>query len=79
MKKRYEVTLSGGVSADDIEAVMCFIIEPDQIEITALGAAAPAAAPDAKAKDVTPAAEAPAVEAKPAASALKEPAKSNHQ
>ncbi|KFC50323.1 hypothetical protein DK37_10000 [Halomonas sp. SUBG004] len=54
---------------------MCFIIEPDQIEITALGAAAPAAAPDAKAKDVTPAAEAPAVEAKPAASALKEPAK----
>jgi two-component system chemotaxis sensor kinase CheA len=74
-EKRYEVTLSGGVSADDIEAVMCFIIEPDQIEITALGAAAPAAAPDAKAKDVTPAAEAPAVEAKPAAPALKEPAK----
>lgn len=74
-EKRYEVTLSGGVSADDIEAVMCFIIEPDQIEITALGAAAPAAAPNAKAKDVTPAAEAPAVEAKPAAPALKEPAK----
>ncbi|MCZ0928094.1 chemotaxis protein CheA [Vreelandella janggokensis] len=31
--KRYEVVLSGSVSADDIEAVMCFIIEPDQIDI----------------------------------------------
>lgn len=33
-EKRYEVTLSGNTSADDIEAVMCFIIEPEQIEIT---------------------------------------------
>ncbi|HBM28691.1 MAG TPA: chemotaxis protein CheA, partial [Halomonas sp.] len=77
-EKRYEVTLTGGVSADDIEAVMCFIIEPDQIEITTLGEAAPAAAPapDAKADNVTPAAEAPAVEEKPAAPALeKAPAK----
>ncbi len=48
-EKRYEVTLTGGVSADDIEAVMCFIIEPDQIEITTLGEAAPAAAPAPKA------------------------------
>ena len=79
-EKRYEVTLTGGVSADDIEAVMCFIIEPDQIEITTLGEAAPAAAPapDAKADNVTPAAEAPAVEEKPAAPALeKAPAKAS--
>lgn len=33
-EKRYEVTLTGDVSADDIEAVMCFIIEPEQIEIS---------------------------------------------
>ncbi|QNI01537.1 chemotaxis protein CheA [Halomonas sp. SH5A2] len=47
--KRYEVVLSGSVSADDIEAVMCFIIEPDQIDIQPLAsgevkADAPAAA-----------------------------------
>lgn len=36
-EKRYEVILSGDVSADDIEAVMCFIIEPEQIEITPAG------------------------------------------
>lgn len=34
-EKRYEVTLKSSDSADDIEAVMCFIIEPDQIEINA--------------------------------------------
>ncbi|MGP9764784.1 chemotaxis protein CheA [Halomonas sp. AOP13-D3-9] len=34
--KRYEVVLKSSDSADDIEAVMCFIIEPDQIEITAV-------------------------------------------
>ncbi|WP_445005352.1 chemotaxis protein CheA [Halomonas mongoliensis] len=31
---RYEVVLSTTVSPDDIEAVMCFIIEPDEIEVT---------------------------------------------
>ena len=36
-EKRYEVILNGDVSADDIEAVMCFIIEPEQIEITPAG------------------------------------------
>lgn len=36
--KRYEVILSGSVSADDIEAVMCFIIEPNQIDIQPIAA-----------------------------------------
>ncbi|GHE21318.1 chemotaxis protein CheA [Halomonas urumqiensis] len=31
---RFEVTLETTASADDIEAVMCFIIEPGQIEVT---------------------------------------------
>lgn len=48
----YEVTLRSSVSNDDIEAVMCFIIDTDQIEIRgadageAPQAAAPAAAPE---------------------------------
>ncbi|MCC5901313.1 MAG: chemotaxis protein CheA [Halomonas sp.] len=33
-EKRYEVILKGNVSADDIEAVMCFVIEPEQIAIS---------------------------------------------
>ncbi|NDL70052.1 chemotaxis protein CheA [Vreelandella alkaliphila] len=33
-EKRYEVIVTGDVSGDDIEAVMCFIIEPEQIEIS---------------------------------------------
>lgn len=37
---RYEVTLKSSDSADDIEAVMCFIIEPEQISITATESAA---------------------------------------
>ncbi|WP_227368288.1 chemotaxis protein CheA [Halomonas sp. M20] len=32
--KRYEVTLKTGVSGEDIEAVMCFIIDDEQLEIT---------------------------------------------
>ncbi|MBP5980933.1 MAG: chemotaxis protein CheA [Halomonas sp.] len=43
-EKRYEVILNGDVSADDIEAVMCFIIEPEQIEITSAGEGHSAAA-----------------------------------
>lgn len=49
----YEVTLSSSVSNDDIEAVMCFIIDTDQIKIrdadtgVAPEAAAPGAAPQA--------------------------------
>ncbi|MDR5893320.1 chemotaxis protein CheA [Halomonas mongoliensis] len=49
---RYEVVLSTTVSPEDIEAVMCFIIEPDEIEVT------PAAQPAAVQKEV--AVEAPA-------------------
>ncbi|RTR04429.1 chemotaxis protein CheA [Halomonas nitroreducens] len=47
----YRVTLETSVSSDDIEAVMCFIIEPDQLRIEHDGAPAaageaPAAAPE---------------------------------
>ncbi|WP_406828105.1 chemotaxis protein CheA [Microbulbifer sp. ARAS458-1] len=38
---RYEVALASSLSSDDIEAVLCFITEPDQLEITSLTAAAP--------------------------------------
>ncbi|APX92998.1 chemotaxis protein CheA [Halomonas sp. 1513] len=37
--ERYLVTLETNASADDIEAVMCFIIDADQIEVRALPAA----------------------------------------
>ncbi len=67
----YEVTLSSSVSNDDIEAVMCFIIDTDQIKIRgaeaggAPQAEAPAAAPEVEQK----AAPAPAaVEPPPLAS-----------
>ncbi|PRY64577.1 CheA signal transduction histidine kinase [Vreelandella songnenensis] len=56
-EKRYEVILQGDISADDIEAVMCFIIEPDQIEIKAAE----------NVQATAPAASAPPVEAAPAA------------
>ncbi len=71
-EKRYEVTLKGGVSADDIEAVMCFIIEPDQIEISTVAAEAPAQA----AEPVVEAAREPApqVEEKPTAPVAEKPA-----
>lgn len=32
--KRYEVILHSTTSADDVEAVMCFIVEPEQLEIS---------------------------------------------
>ncbi|MCX2831964.1 chemotaxis protein CheA [Microbulbifer thermotolerans] len=41
--ERYEVTLSTSLSADDIEAVMCFIAEPEQLEISPLAQAGAAA------------------------------------
>ncbi|MCL5425174.1 MAG: chemotaxis protein CheA [Gammaproteobacteria bacterium] len=67
-EKRYEVTLKSSDSADDIEAVMCFIIEPDQISITAVESAAKPGA----AKPNAPQADAPATLAeKPAAPAPK--------
>ncbi|EHJ94137.1 chemotaxis protein CheA [Vreelandella boliviensis] len=58
--KRYEVILKSSDSADDIEAVMCFIIEPDQIEITAVeGVAAEPSPPE----EESPAPAAPAPQA----------------
>ncbi|WP_445011167.1 chemotaxis protein CheA [Vreelandella stevensii] len=78
-EKRYEVVLKGGVSADDIEAVMCFIIEADQIDIISLAASAPAdplaSSADAAPQESTPVAKAPAPD-KPAAAktANKKPA-----
>ncbi|SDN37538.1 chemotaxis protein CheA [Vreelandella arcis] len=72
--KRYEVILSGSVSADDIEAVMCFIIEPNQIDIQPVAsgeakveapvndtpASPPPAEPNASAPPAEPKAQAPA-------------------
>jgi len=67
--KRYEVELSTGEGTDDIEAVLCFVVEPEQLEIRVLAdvaqpaaaaAAAPAPAPAA------PVAPAPAPAATPA-------------
>ena len=63
--KRYEVVLKSSDSADDIEAVMCFIIEPDQIEITTIEGVAEAPAP---AEPVAPAAPAPQAPAENTAS-----------
>lgn len=76
-EKRYEVTLKSSDSADDIEAVMCFIIEPDQISITAVESAAKPNAPQADAPATlaeTPAAPAPKAspQANPAKSSAKE-------
>ncbi|MBM7333798.1 MAG: chemotaxis protein CheA [Alcanivorax sp.] len=34
----YRVTLKSSLSADDIEAVMCFVVEPEQLSIQALSA-----------------------------------------
>ncbi|WP_277810554.1 chemotaxis protein CheA [Chromohalobacter canadensis] len=36
--KRYEVVLESASSRDDIEAVMCFIVEPEQLDIAAIAA-----------------------------------------
>ncbi|MCO7247792.1 chemotaxis protein CheA [Halomonas sp. Mc5H-6] len=55
--KRYEVVLSGSVSADDIEAVMCFIIEPDQIDIQPLASGEVKADPQAAQPEAEPTAD----------------------
>ncbi|TLM79945.1 chemotaxis protein CheA [Microbulbifer harenosus] len=41
---RYEVVLASSLRSDDIEAVMCFIAEPDQLQITPMAASEPVAA-----------------------------------
>ncbi|HAV44447.1 MAG TPA: chemotaxis protein CheA, partial [Halomonas sp.] len=66
-EKRYEVTLKGGVSADDIEAVMCFIIEPEQIEITTVAVEEAASAAEPATPVPSTPAEPSASEEKPAA------------
>lgn len=73
--ERHRVVLTSSLSGDDIEAVMCFIAEPEQLEVRALDAAAPAAATESKpeVKAETEAAPAPAP-AKPAAPAKAESA-----
>jgi two-component system chemotaxis sensor kinase CheA len=62
---RYEVLLATTASPDDIEAVMCFIVEPDEIEVTPATASADEAA-----------AEAPAVAEPPAPSSSSSPSPS---
>ncbi|WP_048308609.1 chemotaxis protein CheA [Halomonas sp. PR-M31] len=60
--KRYEVTLKTAVSGEDIEAVMCFVIDAEQLEISAaepVSTVAPAAQP----VDQAPAEPAPAAPA----------------
>ncbi|WP_313448471.1 chemotaxis protein CheA [Pseudescherichia sp.] len=56
-------TLEGGVSEDDLVAVLCFVIEPDQISFTD----APAAAPASEAVPAAPAT--PTLVAQPVAAA----------
>ncbi|MFS8152754.1 chemotaxis protein CheA [Vreelandella titanicae] len=70
--KRYEVVLKSSDSADDIEAVMCFIIEPDQIEITAVDGVATEPAPT-EPEASTPAAPAPQAPAESTASKASAP------
>ncbi|MBE0403403.1 chemotaxis protein CheA [Halomonas citrativorans] len=80
-EKCYEVILSGDVSADDIEAVMCFIIEPEQIEIRVASGAPAVAQEEAKSTPppapVAPTSTPPTPEAeRPPAEAKKAPASS---
>lgn len=64
--KHYEVVMESTVSDDDIEAVMCFIIDADQLEIRAPGERADQGEPSATADAASDEATA-AQEAKPAA------------
>ncbi|RDB42722.1 chemotaxis protein CheA [Halomonas sp. DQ26W] len=62
-EQRYEVLLASSESNDDIEAVMCFIIDADQLQISMAGeAGAPAAVDKAAAATAAPASIAKAVE-----------------
>jgi len=60
-------TLEGGVSEDDLVAVLCFVIEPDQISFTDAPAATPAseAAPAAPTPVAQPVAAAPVAQSAP--------------
>ncbi|WP_163575578.1 chemotaxis protein CheA [Halomonas faecis] len=65
-EKRYEVVMESTVSDDDIEAVMCFIIDADQLEIRAPVERADQGEPSATA-DAASDEETAAQEAKPSA------------
>ncbi|MCT8499571.1 chemotaxis protein CheA [Chromohalobacter canadensis] len=82
---RYEVVLESASSRDDIEAVMCFIVEPEQLDVAAIAAPAEttqvetetASAPamsqgDAPAPESAPAEQAAPVEKAPAQAAADE-------
>ncbi|WP_251978216.1 chemotaxis protein CheA [Salinicola avicenniae] len=62
--ERYDVVLESTESLEDMEAVLCFIIEPDQLSISE--SAAEASPVVEKAPDVTPPAAAAPVEPQPA-------------
>lgn len=72
-ESRYEVILASSLSSDDIEAVMCFIAEPEQLQITSVDTV-PAASSEvsvpaqAESKATVPAAKAaaPAGDKRPA-------------
>ncbi|WP_129138446.1 chemotaxis protein CheA [Modicisalibacter coralii] len=66
--KRYDVHLSTGVSNDDIEAVMCFIVEPEQLTIVDEGnSGSPVAATESSGAPTTSSPAAPAAGDKTAA------------
>ncbi len=62
---RYEVALVSAASADEIEAVMCFIVEPDQLQIAPANAATPSTASVPVAKLDASAGSAPATPVAP--------------
>ncbi|WP_110633011.1 chemotaxis protein CheA [Salinicola salarius] len=74
--QRYQVSLESAESQDDIEAVLCFIIEPEQLSIEVDGSTSPGAgkeAPEASAPaEREPAEEAPAPVSESAAPAIPE-------
>ncbi|MFV8781575.1 chemotaxis protein CheA [Microbulbifer sp. SA54] len=57
-ENRYEVVLASSLSSDDIEAVMCFIAEPEQLHISPLAALADPVADESAPAQKQPAAEA---------------------
>ncbi|MGM0703524.1 MAG: chemotaxis protein CheA [Pseudomonadota bacterium] len=66
-EKRYEVVMESTVSDDDIEAVMCFIIDADQLEIRAPGEQAEQGEPATTADAASDEGTAEQEQAKPAA------------
>ncbi|MFY0989120.1 chemotaxis protein CheA [Halomonas sp. C05BenzN] len=71
---RYEVELETTAGADDIEAVMCFIIEPEQIEVRAAAVTGEAPPAAAAAPAEPPAAAEPAPKKAPPAKPKPKPA-----